>query len=198
VLRALEATCLTPNAVTAIVHKAIVMMRPADGTAVPRRAALRADLAVIEARIAELIAAVGRAPDLDSLLAALRTQEQCRAALRAELNTLDGLERVGTLDPAAVTPIILEKLGGFTGLLTRRVDEARAILRRLLQGRIRFVPQPDGVMEFVGYASLEPLFTGTVAIDVGKAAQSSRGHEPLCDAATHWRTKSIQYVLGAV
>jgi hypothetical protein len=63
-------------------------VRPAEDTAVPRRAALRADLAVVEAEIARLTAAIPRAPDLGSLLDAPRTKEQRREALQAELAAL--------------------------------------------------------------------------------------------------------------
>ena len=54
----------------------------------------------------------------------------------------------------------------------RRVDQARQILRHLLVGRIRFTPQADGVVEFVGHASLRPLVAGTVLADVSKAVVS--------------------------
>ena len=117
VLRALEAALLTPAAVEAIVREVIDMARPAENTVVPRRTALQADLAVCEAEIAQLTTLTARAPDLDSLLKALRTQEQRRAGLQAELAALDGLGRVRALDPSALTPAILAKLGDWSGLM---------------------------------------------------------------------------------
>ena len=82
VLRALEAACLTPAAVEAIVREVLDMARPAEDTVVPRRAALRADLAVVEGEISRLTGAIARAPDLGSLLDALRAKEHRRAASR--------------------------------------------------------------------------------------------------------------------
>jgi hypothetical protein len=62
VLRSLEAALLTPAAVEAIVHEVVASARPAEETVVPRRAALRADLAVVEAEITRLTGAIARAP----------------------------------------------------------------------------------------------------------------------------------------
>ena len=91
VLQSLEEALLTPAAVEAIVHEVLAAARPVEETAVPRRAALRADLVVVEAEIARLTSAIARAPDLGSLLDALRAKEQRRTALQAELAALDGL-----------------------------------------------------------------------------------------------------------
>ncbi len=140
----------TPAAVEAIVREVLDTARPVEDTAVPRRAGLRADLAVIEGEIARLTAAIARAPDLGSLLDALRAKEQRRAAIQAELAALDGLGRVRTVDATALTPAILAKLGDWSGLVGRRVGQARQILRHLLVGRITFTPQADGMVEFVG------------------------------------------------
>ena len=58
VLRKLEAAPLTPAAVEAIVGEVLAVVRPVEDTAVPRRAAPRADLIVVEAEIARLTAAI--------------------------------------------------------------------------------------------------------------------------------------------
>jgi recombinase-like zinc beta ribbon protein len=179
VFRELETKLLTPAAVQAIVRETLAAVRPAEDTAVPRRAALRADLVVVEVEIARLTAAIARAPDLGSLLDALRAKEQRRAAIQAELTALDGLGRVGTLDAATLTPAILPKVGAWGGLMGRRVGEARQILRHLLVGRVTFTPQADGWVEFVGYADPGPLFAGTVLAGLGKVMVSPTGFEPV-------------------
>jgi hypothetical protein len=58
-----------------------------------------ADLVVGEAEISRLTSAIARAPDLGSLLDALRAKEQHRTALRAELTALDGMGRCGRSTP---------------------------------------------------------------------------------------------------
>jgi site-specific DNA recombinase len=179
VLRSLEAACLTPAAVAAIVRETLAAVRPPEDTAVPRRAALRADLLIVEAEIARLTAAIARAPDLGSLLDALRAKEQRRDALQADLAALDGLGRVSTVDPAALTPAILAKLGDWSGLMGRRVAQARQILRHLLVGRITFTPEPDGTMAFVGYATIGPLVAATVLAGLRKVGVAPTGFEPV-------------------
>ena len=81
-----------------------------------------------------------------------------------------------TVEPAVLTPAILAKLGDWSGLMGRRVAQARQLLRHLLVGRITFTPQDDGMVEFVGYGSLGPLVAGTVLDGLGKAGVSPTGH----------------------
>ena len=180
VLRALEAALLTPAAVEAIIREVVDMARPAEDTAVPRRAALRADLAVVESEIARLTGAIAQAPDLGSLLDALRAKERRRAALQAELAGLDGLGRVrGRSTRRRSRRAILAKLGDWSGLMGRRVAQARQLLRHLLVGRIVFTPQADGMVAFVGHGSLGPLVAGTVLDGLSKAGVAPTGFEPV-------------------
>jgi DNA invertase Pin-like site-specific DNA recombinase len=175
VLRSLEAALLTPAAVEAIVREVVVSARPVEETMVPRRAAIRADLAVAEAEIARLTSAIARAPDLGSLLDALRAKEQQREAIQTDLTGLEGLGRVRMLDETAVTRAVVAKLGDWSGLMGRRVGPARQLLRNLLVGRIAFTPQADGMVEFVGYASIGPLLAGTVLAGLSKTVVSPTG-----------------------
>jgi hypothetical protein len=141
----------------------------------PGGAAFRADVVVVEAEIARLTSAIARAPDLGSLIDALRAKEQHRTALQAEVAALDGLGRVRTLDAATLTPAIVAKLGDWARLMGRTVGQARQILRHVLDGRITFTPQADGLVAFVGYADPGPLFAGTVLESLGKTVVSPRG-----------------------
>jgi hypothetical protein len=99
------------------------------------------------------------------------------------LAALEGLGRVRTVDPAALTPMILEKLGDWSGLMGRRVAQARQLLRHLLVGRIAFTPRADGLVE------IGPLIAGTVLAGLsGKAGVSTtRHHEALCFGNVHER-----------
>jgi hypothetical protein len=65
--------------------------------------------------------------------------------------------------------VILAKLGDWSGLMGRRVAQARQILRHLLVGRIAFTPDADGTMTFVGHASIGPLLAGTALAGLRKA-----------------------------
>ncbi len=83
-----------------------------------------------------------------------------------------------TVDPAALTPAILAKLGDWSGLMGRKVAQARQVLRHLLVGRIAFTPQADGTVAFVGYGSLGPLVAGPVLDGLSKAGVSPTGSTP--------------------
>jgi hypothetical protein len=80
------------------------------------------------------------------------------------------------LDEIAVTGAVVAKLGDWAGLMGRRVGPARQLLRHLLVGRIAFTPQADGLVQFVGYATLGPLVAGTVLAGLSKAGVSPTGH----------------------
>jgi hypothetical protein len=94
---------------------------------------------------------------------------------------------VRTLDPATLTPAILAKLGDWSGLMGRRVAQARQILRHLLVGRITFTPEADGTMAFVGSASLGPLIAGTALAGLSKAGVSQTGFEPVFEPRSRFR-----------
>ena len=90
-LRTIEATCLSPVAVERIVAGAFAALtRPPEAMAA-REATLRGEPAALETEIARYTAAIGQAPDLASVLDALRARERQRPTLRGEL---DGLRRL--------------------------------------------------------------------------------------------------------
>lgn len=176
VLQSVEAALLTPAAVAAIVEEVLDELRtPAPETTVPQRAALQAELQIIEAEIGRLTTAIAQAPDLGSLIVALRQKEQHQARLQQDLARLDGVRRVALPDAATLTTAVLGKLGDWSGLMGRRVGPAREILRKVLVGRLAFTPQPDGTWSFVGYADPGPLFAGTVLADRGNLLVSPTG-----------------------
>jgi len=156
---------------------------PTPETTVPRQAAFRAELQIIEAEIARLTTAIAQAPDLGSLLTALRQKEQHRARLQQDLARLDGVRRVTLPDAATLTTVVLGKVGDWSGLMGRRVGQARDILRKVLVGRLAFTPKADGTWDFVGYADPGPLFAGTVLADRGNLLVSPTG-------LAHWGPRS--------
>ena len=121
VLRALEATLLTPAAVEAIVHEVMARARPVEDTAVPRRAALRADLAVVEAELAQLTALTARPriSTVSSRPCGRRSSGARRSTPSWPRSTGSGA--CGPVDPVALTPVILAKLGDWSGFMGRRV-----------------------------------------------------------------------------
>ena len=176
VLQAVEAVLLTPAAVEAIVQEVHAALRaPAPETAVPRRTALQAELQVIEAEIARLVATVAQAPDLGSLLPALRQKESHRSRLQQELAPLTSVATPPLPDAATLTKLVTAKVNTWHGLMGRRVGQAREVLRQVLVGRFAFTPQADGSWDFVGYADPGALFAGTVLADRGNCVVAPTG-----------------------
>ena len=72
------------------------------------------------------------------------------------------------------------KLSDWRGLLRRKVTEARAVLRALLIGPLRFTPVADGRRcgyAFEGAVALDRLLSGVV--DLPTKVASPTGFEPV-------------------
>ena len=151
VLGTIEATCLSPAAVERIVEGALAALtRPPEATAA-REAALRGELAALEGEIARYTAAVGQAPDLASVLDALRMRERQRTTLRAELDGMRRLREAGPIDRRLVERRVRAVVADWRGLMGRQVSESRRLLKGFLEGRVVFTPQPQrDVVDFVG------------------------------------------------
>jgi hypothetical protein len=98
-----------------------------------QREAWRADLAIAEAAIGRLTAAIAKGGELASLVAALETQERQRQELVARLSATS-VPRP-TVNVAAVRRTLRGCLTDWRGLLRGNVQQGQQILRRLLVGR---------------------------------------------------------------
>ena len=142
VLRTIETTCLSPAAVERIVEGALAALTRPPEAAAAREATLRAELATLETEIARYTAAVGQAPDLASVLDALRTRERQRTTLRAELDGLRRLRETGPIDRRVVERRVRAVVADWRGLMGRQVVESRRLLKGFLEGRVVFTPRP--------------------------------------------------------
>jgi hypothetical protein len=168
VLGTIEATCLSPAAVERIVEGALgALTRPPEATAA-REATLRSELAAIEVEIACYTTAVGQAPDLASVIDALRVRERQRTTLRAELNELRRLRNAGPIDRRLLERRVRAVVADWRGLMGRQVSESRRLLKGFLEGRVVFTPQPQrDVVDFVGRVRMGWLLAGAVVTTVG-------------------------------
>ena len=166
VLHSIEATCLSSAAITRIEGACAALTRSPEATAA-REAALRAELAALETEIARYTAAVGQAPDLPSVLDALRTRERQRAELQTELAKIRGLRAAGPIDRRLVERRVRAVVADWRGLMGRQVGESRRFLKGFLEGRVVFTPQGTHVVEFVGRGRMGWLLAGAVVTTVG-------------------------------
>jgi site-specific DNA recombinase len=150
VLRAIEEHALTPEAV-----EQIIRLTERDD-AREQQEALSRERRDIEKRIGRLVAAVETAGDVASLAAKLRELEARRNAIDGELR---GLHPVPRLAPA----VIEDRLAEWRRLLRQSTTQGRAVLQRVLRGRLTFTPREDGQgYDFSGPTRFDRLFTGIV------------------------------------
>jgi hypothetical protein len=99
-----------------------------------------------------LVAAIEAAGDVTSLVVRLRKLEE-----QQELHKrISGLRPIPRLHPAVVE----DRLGEWRLLLRQSSTQGRAVLQRILRGRLTFWPRADGGYDFAGPTRFDRLFTG--------------------------------------
>ena len=168
VLRSIETTCLSPAAVERIIEGALAALTRPPAAMATREATLRGELAALDVDITRYTAAVGQAPDLASVLDALRTRERQRATLRTELDGVRRLREAGPVDRRLVERRVRAMVADWRGLMGRQVSESRRLLKGVLEGRVVFTPRTDeSAIDFVGRVRMGPLLVGAVLPLVG-------------------------------
>jgi site-specific DNA recombinase len=165
VLQAIEQHALTAEAV-----EQVIALTERDDTR-DRHDALVRERASLDKRISRLVDAVATAGDITSLAAKLREHEARRVAITDELR---GLQPVPRLAPAVVET----RLAEWRRLLRQSVTQGRAVLQRVLQGRIVFTPDGDGYT-FAAETRFDKLFSGIVVERPAYIPKGRRGTEHL-------------------
>ncbi len=121
-----------------------------------------------------LTTAIKRGGDLDPLLDAIRESEARRADLRQQIAVLDSAPRSPKLDVDAVRAKLRSYIADYRKLLRGHVPQTQQILRRLIVGKLTFIPKLNGDYEFVGRGTVRPLLAGVV-----QKLASPTGFEPV-------------------
>ena len=151
VLQAVEEHALSPEAV----EQVIALTERDDQQA--QQTVLTKERAELDKRLARLLDAIETGGDAASLMARVRELEGKRASLDADLAALRPVPR---LAPAVVEG----RLAEWRRLLRSSVTQGRAVLQRVLQGRIVFTPDADlGGYTFEAPTRFDKLFTGIAA-----------------------------------
>ncbi len=148
VLRAVEEHALTPEAI-----EAVIALTERDGAA-RERDGVAAALRETEGRIARLVAAIEVGGDATSLTTRLRQMERKADELRRAIAPLRPVLRLA--------PRVLEdRLAEWRRLLRASVTQGRAVLQRIIQGRIVFSPTDDATgFRFEAQTRFAKLFCG--------------------------------------
>jgi hypothetical protein len=81
---------------------------------------------------------------VESLVVALKAEEDRKKVLSAELNTLGDLEKVISLDAHQIKKDVTARAADVRGLLGRRGPQARQLLRKLVVDRLECEPFEEG------------------------------------------------------
>ena len=157
VLQAIEHHALTPEAV-----ESVIQLTERDDRR-EQESALRKERADVAKRIARYLADFesGDAPS-SSMTARLRELETRQRAIEDELANLRPVPRL----PAAV---VEDRLAEWRRLLRASITQGRAVLQRIVVGRIRFTPraaseyEEAGGYDFEAQTRFDKLFAGVAA-----------------------------------
>jgi hypothetical protein len=148
------------------VDKALGKLRAGTGGHDDHRAGIERELSLIESRLGRLLEAIMNGGRLDTLIAQVKAEEQRKKTLAAELDGLQAVAKVRTLDSARLKRDLAERVAETKGLLTRNTAQARQALRKLLEDRIAVEPvKQDGKrgVRFTGQGTFGGLLTGEAA-----------------------------------
>jgi site-specific DNA recombinase len=165
VLSAVERDLLRPEVVEVALREAVRELHLSKDEVARRQDELQAELTKVDGELARYAEAIATAGQLDAILAAVKEREARRTHLKAELAKLGSRADIASLNAARVSSNLRERLTDWQGLLQRQTVEARAILRRLLVGRLLFTPKEDEkgrYYEFAGQGSISELLSGVV------------------------------------
>ncbi len=149
VLQAIEEHALTPEAV-----EQVVQLTERDDVR-DQQDALRRERTDVERRIARLVSAIETGGDVPSLVAKVRELETRRGAIDGDLRDLQPVPRLAP-------QVVEDRLAEWRRLLRQSTTQGRAVLQRVLRGRITFTPKGDGGYEFEAPTRFDKLFTGVV------------------------------------
>jgi site-specific DNA recombinase len=157
---------LDERVLTRAVDKALAKLRAGTDNQVDRRTQIERQLSLIDSRMGRLLEAIMNGGPLDALVAQVKAEEQRKKALVAELETLQTVVKVSTLDSARLKRNVAERLAGTKALLARNPAQARRALKELLEDRIAVEPVKQGgnrAVRFTGKGTFGRLLTGEAA-----------------------------------
>ncbi len=128
------------------VEHALAQLRAGQVDLPDRRTAIQRELSLTTARLKNLVNAVANGSQSEEVYGALKVEEERKKVLTAQLAEFANLDKLASLDAKRLARRAWEKLADVRGLLGKHTPQARQMLRKLLDGRIRCTPfEEDGV-----------------------------------------------------
>jgi hypothetical protein len=154
VLQAVEEHIFTPEAI-----ENVITLTERDDLR-ERQDLLRAESQDVARRITRLTAVLetDEGAGVASIVAKLRALEQRQVAIRGEMESLQPVPRLPQ-------PVVQSRLDEWRRLLRGSMTQGRAVLQRVIQGRIVFIPRPADPLSTDGYdfeapTRFDKLFNG--------------------------------------
>jgi hypothetical protein len=160
VLAKFEKGILLPEVVERAVLKTITRLRPAAEGVAQQKDAVKSKLTRLESELTNLATAIASGGQLSSVLAALKDRETLRDRAREELRLLDQTRTANDFNPQELRKELGHRLTDWQGLLRREPQHSRRILKRLLLGKLVFMPREDEkgrYYEFTGKGTLAEI-----------------------------------------
>jgi hypothetical protein len=138
------ACALDERVLGAAVEGALHRLRSGPELRRDRRTAIERELSLGEQRQRHLIEAVKRGEPVESLVAALKVEEDRKKVLEGELASLIEMEKVASLDTQRIKKDLMVRAADVRGLLGRRGPQTRQLLRKLVVDRLGCEPFEEG------------------------------------------------------
>ena len=172
ILSAIEEHALTPEAIEQVIR----LSERDDMRA--KQEALRNEQQDCARRIDRLTSVIADGADAASLVAKLRELEARQKAIDTEIRCLQPVPRLA--------PQVVEgRLAEWQRMLRQSVTQGRAVLQRVLRGRIVFTPREGGGYEYSCETRFDKLFSG-VAVARPSFIPSGTGFVPQISAEDTW------------
>jgi site-specific DNA recombinase len=179
VLDALENQLLGEGMLDEILDVAVAQLEPAKANVRTDRAASAQALERVETEIANLTAAIVAGGELSTLIAALKAREAERDRLQKQLAQARVTERRVEVTPTRLREELAARFADWRGVLRRQPQLARQIVKKLVDGPIRFTPKRDatgrGYFEFEAEGTFAKMLGNLGSISVA----SPTGFEPV-------------------
>jgi hypothetical protein len=160
VLARIGGDVLKPAIVDAVISGALEALQPRSQEETAER--YRAELAAIERELGRLTEAIAAGGPVPALLGAVQTRQARRDELVAAITAANAAEHV-RLDRRGIEKHVRAKIEAWRALLTSDIRDGRELLRQVLAGPVRFVPD-DRRYRFEGEAAVGRLFRGIAGL----------------------------------
>ena len=179
VLKVLGQDVLHPDVTDTVVRKAVAKFRASQQQKKKNRQQYYERIAQVDAELRRLVSAISVGGDIPALVEAVKECNDRRASLSADLTELDRTQEFDQTDYDELEQELRDHFKkSWQTILSRQVDQARQILRKLFNGdRLPFIPmmnESGSQYEFRGTASIGRLLTGRA-----KGLVSPTGFEPV-------------------